>query len=247
MAAVMRRTVSFRQAGKTEICAFCPLRGKDDAVSLVQSMGMTRSWEKEHQVNGQDLSQSTHNEAVEAFRSAKEPIVVEVLRRASKNTPPSLNTSNNNNLPGGSISSSSGSGSHHTGAAGNAGGGGGGGGGGVSGGGGSVTTEDFASTSGARPGLYSPVMKSRCPAMVSIGTQTEEDFYCYNRPPTPPPGLYPIPLATGHESLGDPPVTTPTSCTSLGRMIVHACAVTGLASPGSLVFKKYSPDATCPA
>lgn len=36
------------------------------------------------QVNGQDLSQSTHEEAVEAFRSAKEPIVVEVLRRANK-------------------------------------------------------------------------------------------------------------------------------------------------------------------
>ncbi|KAK3745029.1 hypothetical protein RRG08_037644 [Elysia crispata] len=40
-------------------------------------------------------------------------------------------------------------------------------------------------------------MKSRCPTMVSIGTQTQEDFYCYNRPPTPPPGFYPIPLATG--------------------------------------------------
>ncbi|XP_012945245.1 E3 ubiquitin-protein ligase PDZRN3-B [Aplysia californica] len=40
-------------------------------------------------------------------------------------------------------------------------------------------------------------MKSRCPTMVSIGTQTEEDFYCYNRPPTPPPGYYPIPIVTG--------------------------------------------------
>lgn len=35
-------------------------------------------------VNGQDLSQSTHEEAVEAFRTAKEPIVVEVLRRGNK-------------------------------------------------------------------------------------------------------------------------------------------------------------------
>ncbi|CAL1534531.1 unnamed protein product [Lymnaea stagnalis] len=87
-------------------------------------------------VNGQDLSQSSHNEAVEAFRSAKEPIIVEVLRRPGK-----------------------------------------------SGGG----TE-----AGGPRG-----MKSRCPTMVSIGTQTEEDFYCYNRPPTPPPGFYPIPLATG--------------------------------------------------
>ncbi|XP_050412867.1 E3 ubiquitin-protein ligase PDZRN3 isoform X3 [Patella vulgata] len=71
-------------------------------------------------VNGQDLSNSTHEEAVDAFRSAQEPIVVEVLRRANKNK-----------------------------------------------------------------------MKSRSPTLVSIGTQTEEDFYCYNRPPTPPPSFYP--------------------------------------------------------
>lgn len=38
------------------------------------------------QVNGQDLSQSSHEEAVEAFRTAKEPIVVEVLRRVTKNS-----------------------------------------------------------------------------------------------------------------------------------------------------------------
>ncbi len=36
------------------------------------------------QVNGQDLSRSTHEDAVEAFRTAKEPIVVEVLRRVTK-------------------------------------------------------------------------------------------------------------------------------------------------------------------
>ncbi|XP_025106860.1 E3 ubiquitin-protein ligase PDZRN3-B-like isoform X2 [Pomacea canaliculata] len=28
--------------------------------------------------------------------------------------------------------------------------------------------------------------------MVSIATQTEEEFYCYNRPPTPPQGFYPL-------------------------------------------------------
>ncbi|XP_029490774.2 LOW QUALITY PROTEIN: PDZ domain-containing RING finger protein 4-like [Oncorhynchus nerka] len=33
------------------------------------------------QVNGKDLSKASHDEAVEAFRSAKEPIVVQVLRR----------------------------------------------------------------------------------------------------------------------------------------------------------------------
>ncbi|MEE6480851.1 hypothetical protein FKM82_012685 [Ascaphus truei] len=36
-------------------------------------------------VNGKDLSKATHEEAVEAFRNAKEPIVVQVLRRAPNN------------------------------------------------------------------------------------------------------------------------------------------------------------------
>ena len=35
------------------------------------------------QVNGRDLSKASHEEAVEAFRTAKEPIVVEVLRRVA--------------------------------------------------------------------------------------------------------------------------------------------------------------------
>lgn len=34
------------------------------------------------QVNGKDLSKATHDQAVEAFRAAKEPIMVQVLRRA---------------------------------------------------------------------------------------------------------------------------------------------------------------------
>lgn len=34
------------------------------------------------QVNGKDLSKATHEQAVEAFRTAKEPIMVQVLRRA---------------------------------------------------------------------------------------------------------------------------------------------------------------------
>ncbi|XP_046353325.2 E3 ubiquitin-protein ligase PDZRN3-like isoform X2 [Haliotis rufescens] len=80
-----------------------------------------KTYDRIIKVNGQDLSQSSHEAAVEAFRTAKEPIVVEVLRRVNKNK-----------------------------------------------------------------------MKNRSPTMVSIGTQTEEDFYCYNRPPTPPPGFYPL-------------------------------------------------------
>ncbi|XP_033877030.3 E3 ubiquitin-protein ligase PDZRN3-B isoform X1 [Acipenser ruthenus] len=36
------------------------------------------------EVNGKDLSKATHEQAVEAFRTAKEPIVVQVLRRAPR-------------------------------------------------------------------------------------------------------------------------------------------------------------------
>lgn len=39
------------------------------------------------QVNGKDLSKATHEEAVEAFRNAKEPIVVQVLRRTPLSKP----------------------------------------------------------------------------------------------------------------------------------------------------------------
>ena len=37
------------------------------------------------QVNGVDLSKATHEEAVEAFKNADEPIIVQVLRRATRN------------------------------------------------------------------------------------------------------------------------------------------------------------------
>uniref|UniRef100_A0A8D2DT28 PDZ domain containing ring finger 4 n=1 Tax=Sciurus vulgaris TaxID=55149 RepID=A0A8D2DT28_SCIVU len=39
------------------------------------------------EVNGKDLSKATHEEAVEAFRNAKEPIVVQVLRRTPLSRP----------------------------------------------------------------------------------------------------------------------------------------------------------------
>ncbi|CAM4627631.1 unnamed protein product [Leuciscus chuanchicus] len=39
------------------------------------------------QVNGKDLSKATHDQAVEAFRMAKEPIMVQVLRRAPRPKP----------------------------------------------------------------------------------------------------------------------------------------------------------------
>uniref|UniRef100_A0A6Q2YUM9 RING-type E3 ubiquitin transferase n=1 Tax=Esox lucius TaxID=8010 RepID=A0A6Q2YUM9_ESOLU len=41
------------------------------------------------EVNGKDLSKATHDQAVEAFRTAKEPIMVQVLRRAPRPKPPS--------------------------------------------------------------------------------------------------------------------------------------------------------------
>ncbi|XP_041748470.2 E3 ubiquitin-protein ligase PDZRN3-B-like isoform X3 [Coregonus clupeaformis] len=40
-------------------------------------------------VNGKDLSKATHDQAVEAFRTAKEPIMVQVLRRAPRPKPSS--------------------------------------------------------------------------------------------------------------------------------------------------------------
>lgn len=42
------------------------------------------------QVNGKDLSKATHEQAVEAFRTAKEPIMVQVLRRAPHPKPVGL-------------------------------------------------------------------------------------------------------------------------------------------------------------
>lgn len=38
-------------------------------------------------MNGKDLTKATHDQAVEAFRTAKEPIVVQVLRRGPQPKP----------------------------------------------------------------------------------------------------------------------------------------------------------------
>uniref|UniRef100_A0A8C9RWF3 PDZ domain containing RING finger 3b n=1 Tax=Scleropages formosus TaxID=113540 RepID=A0A8C9RWF3_SCLFO len=48
------------------------------------------------EVNGKDLSKATHDQAVEAFRTAKEPIVVQVLRRAPR--PKAAGPSSDNQL-----------------------------------------------------------------------------------------------------------------------------------------------------
>lgn len=49
---------------------------------LAKSRGKVHFSLSSLQVNGRDVSQSSHDEAVEAFLQAEEPITVEVLRRA---------------------------------------------------------------------------------------------------------------------------------------------------------------------
>ncbi|XP_048357880.1 PDZ domain-containing RING finger protein 4 isoform X1 [Sphaerodactylus townsendi] len=54
-------------------CNLCSFQKREEHYKLLYEVS---------QVNGKDLSKATHEEAVEAFRNAKEPIVVQVLRRA---------------------------------------------------------------------------------------------------------------------------------------------------------------------
>ena len=61
------------------------------------------------QVNGQDLSNASQEESLEALQSAPEPILIEVLRHARVNKPktsPTNNGNNNNNQPRTSSTSS---------------------------------------------------------------------------------------------------------------------------------------------
>ncbi|XP_023423423.1 PDZ domain-containing RING finger protein 4 isoform X2 [Cavia porcellus] len=53
-------------------CNLCTFQKREEHYKLLYEVS---------QVNGKDLSKATHEEAVEAFRNAKEPIVVQVLRR----------------------------------------------------------------------------------------------------------------------------------------------------------------------
>uniref|UniRef100_UPI00358EE995 PDZ domain-containing RING finger protein 4-like n=1 Tax=Myxine glutinosa TaxID=7769 RepID=UPI00358EE995 len=69
-------------------CSLCAFRKKEEQYRLLYEVC---------QVNGKDLSKATHEEAVEAFHAAKEPIVVQVLRRV----PPS----SGNSIPGASAGS----------------------------------------------------------------------------------------------------------------------------------------------
>uniref|UniRef100_A0A8C8SXI2 PDZ domain containing ring finger 4 n=1 Tax=Pelusios castaneus TaxID=367368 RepID=A0A8C8SXI2_9SAUR len=57
-------------------CNLCTFQKREEHYKLLYEVS---------QVNGKDLSKATHEEAVEAFRNAKEPIVVQVLRRAPIN------------------------------------------------------------------------------------------------------------------------------------------------------------------
>ncbi|XP_062859007.1 PDZ domain-containing RING finger protein 4 [Trichomycterus rosablanca] len=53
-------------------CNLCSLQKREEHYKLLYEIS---------QVNGKDLSRASHEEAVEAFRTAKDPIVVQVLRR----------------------------------------------------------------------------------------------------------------------------------------------------------------------
>ncbi|XP_007540320.1 PDZ domain-containing protein 4-like isoform X1 [Poecilia latipinna] len=53
-------------------CSLCSLRKPHEQYKLLYEVC---------KVNGKDLSKATHEQAVEAFRTAKEPIMVQVLRQ----------------------------------------------------------------------------------------------------------------------------------------------------------------------
>ncbi|XP_072257577.1 PDZ domain-containing RING finger protein 4 [Pyxicephalus adspersus] len=57
-------------------CNLCTFQKREEHYKLLYEVS---------QVNGKDLTKVTHEQAVEAFRNAKEPIVVQVLRRAPHN------------------------------------------------------------------------------------------------------------------------------------------------------------------
>nr|KAF6475622.1 PDZ domain containing ring finger 3 [Rousettus aegyptiacus] len=59
-------------------CSLCSLQKREEHYRLLYEV---------RQVNGKDLSRATHDQAVDAFRTATEPIVVQVLRRAPRATP----------------------------------------------------------------------------------------------------------------------------------------------------------------
>uniref|UniRef100_H3CPH4 PDZ domain containing RING finger 3b n=1 Tax=Tetraodon nigroviridis TaxID=99883 RepID=H3CPH4_TETNG len=63
-------------------CSVCTLQKPPEHYDLL--------YQAVSQVNGKDLSKATHDQAVEAFRTAKEPIVVQVLRRAPPPKPVDL-------------------------------------------------------------------------------------------------------------------------------------------------------------
>uniref|UniRef100_A0A8C8VMX6 PDZ domain containing ring finger 3 n=1 Tax=Pelusios castaneus TaxID=367368 RepID=A0A8C8VMX6_9SAUR len=56
-------------------CSLCTLQKQEERYKLLYEVC---------QVNGKDLSKATHDQAVEAFKTAKEPIVVQVLRRTPR-------------------------------------------------------------------------------------------------------------------------------------------------------------------
>ncbi|KAL4646396.1 E3 ubiquitin-protein ligase PDZRN3-like [Arapaima gigas] len=91
--------ILFRESGSLgfNIAGGRPCEGNEDGsshegifVSKVMENGPAdktaglRIHDKILEVNGRDISKATHDQAVEAFQTAKEPIVVQVLRRSSR-------------------------------------------------------------------------------------------------------------------------------------------------------------------
>uniref|UniRef100_A0A3P8N7R8 Uncharacterized protein n=1 Tax=Astatotilapia calliptera TaxID=8154 RepID=A0A3P8N7R8_ASTCA len=59
-------------------CNLCTLQKREEHYKLLYEIA---------QVNGKELSKSSHEETVEAFRPAKDPVVVQVIRRTPSGRP----------------------------------------------------------------------------------------------------------------------------------------------------------------
>ncbi|XP_024136473.1 PDZ domain-containing RING finger protein 4 [Oryzias melastigma] len=62
-------------------CNLCTLQKREEHYKLLYEIA---------QVNGKELSKSSHDEAVEAFRAARDPVVVQVIRRTPSGRPHGL-------------------------------------------------------------------------------------------------------------------------------------------------------------
>ncbi|XP_015259451.1 PREDICTED: PDZ domain-containing protein 4-like, partial [Cyprinodon variegatus] len=59
-------------------CNLCTLQKREEHYKLLYEIA---------QVNGKELSKSSHDETVEAFRASRDPVVVQVIRRTPSGRP----------------------------------------------------------------------------------------------------------------------------------------------------------------